>query len=798
MTTVIAYLILLNLINNILFKRAPGIFCCGLFGFSGNSKMSFEQGRISLNKIKILGLLSYTSRGKDACGLYINKSIIRGFNNLETKNNLTEWDDFLMDSDNVIPDLDLTKGNVIIGHVRAASSGTARTESTTHPFWIKNEDESNQMVIAHNGSLENQWEMCKKYDVDHVKLHLNIDSKALGYLLNTVGTSILEEYKGSAALLWTNPLKPNSLWVYHGASLRSRSDSTMTEERPLYYLKAEEGLYFASEARFLNAIRESSKQEVVEVAFNRVLKVTNGKFTNEVVEINRKEVNLPQIWKQSEISVSQQNARIARTHGTSGFAGHTQQGSLHLIRETTERKARVEKLRAERGGAFEPTPSTSLVWMEEAPTPTLGKTGKDYISFYQGRYHHPAGNLAHNLLWIKDRGIVEEDSKDAKAFWFWRGVMLKDERAYIAIVNESNVANSWVNSNLGNYAYYMSRHSKFPVCNMDSESIDESPYFRFAWYFNQKRVQKLDLTPMFSGRTYLITNGFCTKISNSKQSEETFSKEAEDLSVYDIIYSNLEDLHMSLSNIEMTAMENFVYDTLLQEWQMKPLLAEVQGHMWSQIRQGLEAGETLRKILKDDTKVLDKYLEALEKEQEEAETTNSELGDDLPFTIDSYKKYASYSSKITKDELENLPWDVQPTVVPASNFHEDRDDSSVHGFQEFQGEPDPEDAHYIDYIEAMAESAENEMEKYELTRAQAYQSQAHEEAVRKVDEVIDVVSEICTASEELGSMVHSVYATSAGAVVKTSMEDLKHKLAEVCEVNKDPEAILRLNQIVNS
>ena len=49
---------------------------CGLYGFSGKSKLNKQDMRLALAKFKILGLYNET-RGKDSCGVVINNVIQR-------------------------------------------------------------------------------------------------------------------------------------------------------------------------------------------------------------------------------------------------------------------------------------------------------------------------------------------------------------------------------------------------------------------------------------------------------------------------------------------------------------------------------------------------------------------------------------------------------------------------------------------------------------------------------------------------------------------------------------------------
>lgn len=738
-----------------------------------NKNVTQQQARLALNKIKILGLLNFSLRNsRDASGIYINGQIIKG--SREGSKDTTEFDDFLMDPDNVLPDLDLTKGNIIIGHVRAASAGTAKIDGNAHPHWIKSSDPKNDIVAIHNGSISNPWELCKKYDIDHVTERIQLDSKALFTLIDRVGVQVLEEYKGSAALIWCKPAEPNTIYVYHGASYEYSHSKAMAEERPLYSLQAEEGVYFASEARFLCAIRESLKQEVIEVAFNTVQKITNGKRVDKDIIINREQTNMyiapTSTWNRPTV---QQGSSMGRSYPAT---------SLHRIKED------YSQLTQKGGKAKGPkTPSINICWQELAPIESLAKTEKNYISYFKGRYHLANGVLASGLLWIKDRGIIVEEGEGSVPHWFWSGVLLKSQQSYEQLVTISNVSHSWVNSATSNYAGLMSKYSKFPCCNLETECINENDLFRFSFYKDEKRVHKDTFTPDFSGRTYKIEKGFLVEITSSHKNDKIFKEEdTKTLSAFDIIFHSHEELMETLSSLELSAVENYVYDMLKQEWNQAPLLVESQPHMWQLIRTALAGGMTLREVLKDDNCILEMYVDNLrnlvetegfpQKPQPPALIVNNieEMTDAGFGTL--AKQVFSYPEKgvvnlVEKKHKYDFPWP---------------DDENLH------------DAAVADYEEIMSESEiDRRLKEYEEATEDFAETEIHQLSCNKIGELIDVLQEVATIGEELSTVSGSDYSTDAAQIVRIGVEDMKHKLGEVCEVNHDPENLLRINQIVN-
>jgi len=51
----------------------------------------------------------------------------------------------------------LSERDIFVGHVRAASTGTARTAAESHPFSFINDDKTNRLVGAHNGFIDDSY-----------------------------------------------------------------------------------------------------------------------------------------------------------------------------------------------------------------------------------------------------------------------------------------------------------------------------------------------------------------------------------------------------------------------------------------------------------------------------------------------------------------------------------------------------------------------------------------------------------------------------------------------------------------
>jgi hypothetical protein len=176
---------------------------CGLIGYSG-------QDVFDSDKIKIL-MLANIERGKDACGFYNNGLI--------TKDIVTPAE--LLSKHKLIPE------NIFIGHDRAATIGS-RTKDNSHPFHIEN------IIGAHNGTLTNHHALARDLDLKYNDW--DVDSEVLFYGIQKSPREfkILKEFKGAAALIWTDTNHPNRIYCFRNS------------ERPLFRGMIGDNMYISS------------------------------------------------------------------------------------------------------------------------------------------------------------------------------------------------------------------------------------------------------------------------------------------------------------------------------------------------------------------------------------------------------------------------------------------------------------------------------------------------------------------------------------------------------------------------
>lgn len=208
---IIQFIVLFAFINILLSPFANmKQLCCGLVGFSGSKKANID-------KLNLLMLHNSLKRGEDNTGIYtLETGVIKSDKKAEV---------FLQDKR-------IPRTNLFIGHVRKASVGS-KMEKNAHPV------EYDNIVLAHNGTLNNHMEMCRNNGYNWVT-DFDTDTQVLAKLMDDnskeeeIVYSTLSEYTGFAALLFTDKRNPDVLMAYRN------------EDRPLFAGTLPEGIYFSS------------------------------------------------------------------------------------------------------------------------------------------------------------------------------------------------------------------------------------------------------------------------------------------------------------------------------------------------------------------------------------------------------------------------------------------------------------------------------------------------------------------------------------------------------------------------
>jgi predicted glutamine amidotransferase len=185
----------------------------------------------SYNSLLDLAMLS-TLRGTDGAGMVAVKEK-DGIDWMKSHANIlhlmqdNKWDAF---------EESLRKSLIAFGHARAATRGGISTDNS-HPF-VKD-----HIALVHNGTLDySYWNTLNKDYKAFVDSHTIC--QALADEPNAV--KVLEDLKGAYALIWNNE-RTNTLNVARNT------------ERPLFWLRTEDHIYFASERDMITAVLKKNK-----------------------------------------------------------------------------------------------------------------------------------------------------------------------------------------------------------------------------------------------------------------------------------------------------------------------------------------------------------------------------------------------------------------------------------------------------------------------------------------------------------------------------------------------------------
>lgn len=273
MSLIIIIFIAVNLFTsliNLLGGHSSSQLFCGLIGFVPNKK-----GRANPLYIKLISAYNAV-RGTDSCGFYINGKVHKSLRDIRSYLADVKFEQF--------PNI---RNRVILGHTRKGTYGKVSID-TAHPFEI--EEGKSKLIFCHNGTISNVWSLAKKYGVEYT--HGEVDSLLLGRIIQkTKSYDVLNDYEGSAALMFAYAEEPDVIYLFKGSSKAKWNSTELEEERPINFIKMPEGIYISSIREPLDAILNGDKSVTVyTIPSNEVVKIKDN-IIQKVAKIDRSAIN---------------------------------------------------------------------------------------------------------------------------------------------------------------------------------------------------------------------------------------------------------------------------------------------------------------------------------------------------------------------------------------------------------------------------------------------------------------------------------------------------------------------------
>lgn len=238
---------------------------CGIFGIV--YKKPTKLNKVAFN---VMGI-DNDSRGGDSCGIFIDGRYEYGVDKKKLYAHFYQESKVLNNTG---------KCTVALGHCRKASVGAINV-STAQPVIIKNTDNPSKVdfVLIHNGTIYNYKELAEKYIPEQDIKDLT-DSQVLAKIFYSAGYDVLGEYRGGGVFVTVDYRSGSPvLRLFQGESKAYESSVNPALERPLYFVHNKEFFAFSSIGEFMPALFPFTTLMIPSP--NMLIKLEDNKFSCE-------------------------------------------------------------------------------------------------------------------------------------------------------------------------------------------------------------------------------------------------------------------------------------------------------------------------------------------------------------------------------------------------------------------------------------------------------------------------------------------------------------------------------------
>jgi predicted glutamine amidotransferase len=521
-------LFLIALLLQIIFQTKEQVLSCGLFGYVG------AKSNVNPTIIRILGMQN-DARGGDSCGVLVGGTVYRS---------LGKFKDWIQTNQDKLEQ----PTKKIIGHTRNSSYGKVSLENA-HPFLLKEDGKS--MIGAHNGTIYNTKELAEKYQVKDEA----VDSKTLMNILFEGNLDVLEEYEGSAALVWSFA-GDDKLYMFRGESPSYKNGTYKKDERPLFYWNIGErwneeqkqlvsikrqGIYFSSLHDSL-VMAGAHEKEVKTLPTNKVFAIHANGTIEVIQEIDRSKAFHTKAYTSSAYNNSNYSSRNYYSGGSnksnkSGgssttFRTPSTSGSVFVGDHFVDIIADMPTLIAKDGINIQPVDYINKVYMAHG----LYFTGRTVMhSAIPAHWADSAVSGTVDVGWhIDEEGnfLVPNvaEKKGIKPVYFFRGYLCKDKESYDILkrhpkntITKDVYASCVVPSQIPFYSdSKLTGNLSFLRGSISAETVPKNCFNENSGYSVHSEVQKhLQLAhgtyyPPFVKKAYTFKSGSLVSIEDLK------------------------------------------------------------------------------------------------------------------------------------------------------------------------------------------------------------------------------------------------------------------------------------------